>query len=203
MTQKERMLTGKLYTWDEELARDHARKDELISRLSAASPGARESLFRSLFGRIGKDFHIELPFQCDYGSHIYIGDRFYANFDCIILDVCDVTIGDDVFLAPRVSIFTTAHPIDAGVRTRLLEYGRPVTIGSSVWIGGNTVVNPGVTIGDNVVIGSGSVVTKDIPSGVVAAGNPCRVLRKITAEDTLCWEARAAEYDAETAPPSL
>ena len=83
MTQKERMLTGKLYTWDEELARDHARKDELISRLSAASPGARESLFRSLFGRIGKDFHIELPFQCDYGSHIYIGDRFYANFDCL------------------------------------------------------------------------------------------------------------------------
>ena len=123
--------------------------------------------------------------------------------DCIILDVCDVTIGDDVFLAPRVSIFTAAHPIDAGVRNRLLEYGRPVTIGSSVWIGGNTVVNPGVTIGDNVVIGSGSVVTKDIPSGVVAAGNPCRVLRKITAEDTLCWEARAAEYDAETAPPSL
>ena len=93
MTQKERMLTGKLYTWDEDLARDHARKDELISRLSAASPGARESLFRSLFGRIGKDFHIELPFQCDYGSHIYIGDRFYANFDCIILDVCDVKIG--------------------------------------------------------------------------------------------------------------
>ena len=87
MTQKERMLTGKLYTWDEELARDHARKDELISRLSAASPGARESLFHSLFGHIGKDFHIELPFQCDYGSHIYIGDRFYANFDCIILDV--------------------------------------------------------------------------------------------------------------------
>ena len=114
-----------------------------------------------------------------------------------------MTIGDDVFLAPRVSIFTAAHPIDAGVRNRLLEYGRPVTIGSSVWIGGNTVVNPGVTIGDNVVIGSGSVVTKDIPSGVVAAGNPCRVLRKITAEDTLCWETRAAEYDAETAPPSL
>ena len=104
MTQKERMLTGKLYTWDEELARDHARKDELISRLSAASPGARESLFRSLFGHIGKDFHIELPFQCDYGSHIYIGDRFYANFDCIILDVCDVTIGDDVWIGGHAVI---------------------------------------------------------------------------------------------------
>ena len=147
MTQKERMLTGKLYTWDEELARDHARKDELISRLSAASPGARESLFRSLFGRIGKDFHIELPFQCDYGSHIYIGDRFYANFDCIILDVCDVTIGDDVFLAPRVSIFTAAHPIDAGVRNRLLEYGRPVTLryGSGA-IRSSTPVSPSETM---------------------------------------------------------
>ena len=115
-------------------------------------------------------------------------------FDCIILDVCDVTIGDNVFLAPRVCIYTAGHPIDAGVRRRQLEYGKKVVIGNDVWVGGNTVINPGVTIGDNVVIGSGSVVTKDIPSGVIAAGNPCRVLRPITEEDTRYWEELEREY---------
>ena len=108
--------------------------------------------------------------------------------------MCDITIGDDVFIAPRVCIFTATHPIDAGVRNAELEFGRPVKIGSSVWIGGNTVVNPGVTIGDDVVIGSGSVVTKDIPSHVIAVGNPCRVLRPIREDDRLYWEAQAAQY---------
>lgn len=197
MTQKERMLAGKLYLWDEELGRDHAEKDALIARLHAAAPREREELFRTLFGHVGKGFHMELPFQCDYGKNIHIGDHFYANFDCIILDVCPVTIGDNVLLGPRVSIFTAAHPIDAGVRNRQLEFGKPVKIGSSVWIGGNAVINPGVTIGDNVVIGSGSVVTKDIPSNVIAAGNPCRVLRQITEEDKAYWESQAAEYSAE------
>lgn len=111
-----------------------------------------------------------------------------------MIDVCDITIGDNVFFGPRVCIYTAGHPIDAKVRSTQLEYGKRVKIGSDVWVGGNTVINPGVTIGDNVVIGSGSVVTKDIPSGVVAAGNPCRMLRRITEEDAAYWNAEAMKY---------
>lgn len=196
MTEKERMLAGKLYkASDPELEADHLRKWELI-RLINAEPDRQKlpGLFRELLGALGEDSWIEPPFHCDYGPHIHIGKHFYANCDCIFLDVCDITIGDDVFIAPRVCIFTATHPIDAGVRNAELEFGRPVKIGSSVWIGGNTVVNPGVTIGDDVVIGSGSVVTKDIPSHVIAVGNPCRVLRPIREDDRLYWEAQAAQY---------
>lgn len=196
MTDKERMLSGRLYrASDPELAADHARKHALLRQINA--PGAWETLpglFQELLGALGPDSWIQPPFYCDYGSHITIGRHFYANYDCILLDVCDIIIGDDVFLAPRVCIFTATHPIDAGVRNQELELGAPVVIGSSVWVGGNTVINPGVTIGDNVVIGSGSVVTHDIPSGVIAAGNPCRVLQEITQEDRAYWEAQAAEY---------
>lgn len=196
MTEKERMLAGMLYRADDpQLQADCARKDRLLRRLAQSDDYAEwKAIFRELLGSVGENFWIQPPFLCDYGCHIHIGDHFFANCDCLILDVCDVTIGDHVFLAPRVSIFTATHPIDAGVRNSGLEYGKPVTIGSSVWIGGNTVINPGVTIGDNVVIGSGSVVTKDIPSGVIAAGNPCRVLREISEKDSRYWEALAAEY---------
>lgn len=196
MTQKERMLAGKLYMADDpELQADAQWRRYLLRRIREADyPGEVRPLFRELLGHVGESFWIEPPFHCDYGKHIHIGEHFYANYDCVMLDVCDITIGDDVFLAPRVCIYTATHPIDAGVRNAELEYGKPVTIGSSVWIGGSTVINPGVTIGDNVVIGSGSVVTRDIPSGVVAVGNPCRVLRPITAEDKAYWESQAAEY---------
>lgn len=196
MTERERMLAGKLYrASDPELLAGDRRKWELTHRLNQTTdPEEVRAIFRLLLGAIGPDFWIQPPFYCDYGSNIYIGDHFYANYDCIILDPGEVTIGDHVFLAPRVSIYTATHPIDAGVRNADLEYAKPVHIGSSVWIGGNTVINPGITIGDNVVIGSGSVVTKDIPSGVVAAGNPCRVLRAITERDRIYWESQAAEY---------
>lgn len=196
MTERERMLAGKLYrAGDPELLAGDRRKWELTYRLNQTTdPEEVRAIFRLLLGAIGPDFWIQPPFYCDYGSNIYIGDHFYANYDCIILDPGEVTIGDHVFLAPRVSIYTAAHPIDAGVRNAELEYAKPVHIGSSVWIGGNTVINPGITIGDNVVIGSGSVVTKDIPSGVVAAGSPCRVLRAITERDRIYWESQAAEY---------
>lgn len=198
MTEKERMLSGKLYSGDPELLAEAQWRRYLLRQIREAdSPAEARPLFRTLFGHIGEHFWIEPPFYCDYGKHIHIGEYFYANYNCIMLDVCDITIGDHVFLAPHVCIFTAAHPIDAGVRDSGLEYGKPIAIGSSVWIGGNTVINPGVTIGDNVVIGSGSVVTKDIPSGVVAAGNPCRVLRPITGEDKAYWEAQAAEYHRE------
>ncbi|MDD5937512.1 MAG: sugar O-acetyltransferase [Clostridiales bacterium] len=199
MTEKERMLAGKLYRpFDPQLGEEHQRKWRLVRAINSENDRSRlPGLFRELLGSIKEGSWIEPPFYCDYGSHITIGRHVYANCDCILLDVCEITIGDDVYIAPRVCVFTAAHPIDAGVRNVDLEYGKPVKIGNSVWIGGNTVINPGVTIGDNVVIGAGSVVTHDIPSGVVAAGNPCRVIRPITGEDRAYWEGLAAEYWAE------
>lgn len=196
MTEKERMLAGRLYrASDPELLAGDIRKWRLIHRLNQTTDVEEvRSIFRELLGSIGKEFWIQPPFYCDYGSNIYIGEHFYANYDCVILDPGKVVIGDHVFLAPRVSIYTATHPIDAEIRNSELEYAKPVTIGSSVWIGGNTVINPGVTIGDNVVIGSGSVVTRDIPGGVIAVGNPCRVLREITEKDNGYWQAQAAEY---------
>lgn len=198
MTEKERMLSEKLYIpMDEALAADCARSRRLVRLINGTTEEQAEyrvQLFKELFGRTGENLWVEPPFHCDYGCHISVGENFYANFDCIILDVCDVTIGDNVFLAPRVCIYTAGHPIDAGVRRRQLEYGKKVVSGNDVWVGGNTVINPGVTIGDNVVIGSGSVVTKDIPSGVIAAGTPCRVLRPVTEEDTRYWEELEREY---------
>ena len=198
MTEKERMLSEKLYIpMDEALAADCARSRRLVRLINGTTEEQAEyrvQLFKELFGRTGENLWVEPPFHCDYGCHISVGENFYANFDCIILDVCDVTIGDNVFLAPRVCIYTAGHPIDAGVRRRQLEYGKKVVIGNDVWVGGNTVINPGVTIGDNVIIGSGSVVTKDIPSGVIAAGTPCRVLRPVTEEDTRYWEELEREY---------
>lgn len=123
------------------------------------------------------------PFYCDYGSHIEVGKNFFANYNCTILDVAKVTIGDNCFMAPNVAIYTAGHPIYPDVRSAMWEYGKEVTIGDNVWIGGNTVICPGVNIGSNVIIGAGSVVTKDIPDWAVAAGNPCKVLRMITEDD--------------------
>jgi acetyltransferase-like isoleucine patch superfamily enzyme len=126
---------------------------------------------------------INPPFYCDYGKNIFVGKNFYANYNCTILDVAKVEIGDNCFLAPNVAIYTAGHPIHPDSRNSGYEYGIAVTIGDNVWIGGNSVITPGVHIGDNVVIGAGSVVTRDIPSWSVAAGNPCRVIRKITEAD--------------------
>lgn len=192
------MLAGKLYmAGGEELAKD-SRRSRMLTRLfnntTEEQIEYRTQLLKELFESTGESLYIEPPFRCDYGSNITVGNNFYANFDCIILDVAKVTIGDNVFFAPRVGVYTAGHPIDAGVRNTLLEFGKPVTIGNNVWVGGNVVINPGVTIGNNVVIGSGAVVTKDIPDNVIAAGNPCRVLREITEEDTQYWEKLKEEY---------
>lgn len=197
-SEKELMLSGKLYkSLDDELFKD-SRKARRLTRLFNNSNEEdleyRADLLKQLFKSVGENIYIEPSFRCDYGSNISVGDNFFANYDCIILDVCDVNIGNNVFFAPRVCIFTASHPIDADVRNELLEFGKPVTIGNSVWIGGNTVINPGVTIGNNVVIGSGSVVTKDIPDNVIAVGNPCRVLREITEEDKVYWNKKREEY---------
>lgn len=199
MTEKERMLAGKLYCADDpELRSGDMRKWKLVQKINhSTDPEEVKGLFRELLGSIEGEFWIQPDFYCEYGSYIHIGRHFYANYGCVMLDGGGITIGDHVFLAPRVSIYSATHPIDAGVRNSDLEYCRPVRIGSSVWIGGNVVITPGVTIGDDVVIGSGSVVTKDIPSHVIAAGNPCRVLRPMTGEDKRYWEEQAAEDRAE------
>ena len=137
---------------------------------------------KELLGKSDKAF-INPPFYCDYGTHIEVGKNFFANYNCTILDVAKVKIGDNCQMAPNVSIYTAGHPIHPVSRNSGYEYGKEVTIGDNVWIGGNSVICPGVTIGDHLVIGAGSVVTKDIPDWSVAAGNPCKVMRKITEED--------------------
>lgn len=140
-------------------------------------------LTEKILGKSGKGAFINPPFFCDYGTNIEVGDNFFANYNCTILDVAKVKIGDNVLFAPNVSIYTAGHPIHPETRNTAYEYGIHVTIGDNVWVGGNVVISPGVTIGDNAVIGAGSVVTKDIPANVVAAGNPCRVLKQITDAD--------------------
>ncbi|MBL0607472.1 sugar O-acetyltransferase [Aeromonas caviae] len=153
-----------------------------LNRERTDTPGWDERLTRLLGGRAERCF-ITPPFFCDYGANIFVGENFYANFNCTILDVCEVHIGDNVLLAPGVQIYTATHPVAVAPRIKGVEFGKPVRIGNNVWIGGSVVICPGVTIGDNSVIGAGSVVTRDIPAGVVAVGNPCRVLRPMTAEE--------------------
>ena len=181
--EKQRMMSGKLYlTTDEEIV---AEQKICLGRLydynhtRPSEKEIRERILRELLGSTGDYFLIEQPFTCNYGYNIRIGENFYANVGCTILDVAPVTIGDNVMLAPNVNIYTAGHPLDAEIRNSGLEYAYPVNIGNNVWIGGNVTIVPGVTIGANTVIGAGSVVTKDIPANVVAVGNPCRVVRKI------------------------
>lgn len=191
MTEKEKMLAGKLYSAeDEELSALRRKARNLCWQYNQTNEDQkplRRSILDELIGSKGKNPNIKPSFRCDYGFNISVGDNFYANYDCIILDVAPVKIGDNVMFGPRVCIYAAGHPLDPETRAGGLEFGRPVTIGSNVWIGGNTVINPGVTIGNNVVIGSGSVVTKDIPDNVIAVGNPCRVLRPITEDDKRNW----------------
>lgn len=187
MTEKEKMLGGKAYkSFDPQLFQERQLAKDLNYQINQLHPfklEERNELFRKLLGSTGSQFHIEPPFYCDYGYNIAIGENFYSNYNCIILDCAPVNIGDNVLLAPNVAIYTAGHPIHYEPRNEAFEYAFPVTIGNNVWIGGNTVINPGITIGDNTVIGSGSVVTKDIPANVIAAGNPCKVIRGITEED--------------------
>ena len=187
MTQKERMLADLPYkAWMDGLPEERARAQRACWEFNRLPPDARAertALLRGLFGRTGEHLHIEEPFHCDLGYNIEVGEWFYANYNCVILDVCRVTIGDNVMFAPNVAIYAAGHPVHPAARNSGYEYGQPVAIGNNVWLGGNTVVTPGVTIGDNVVVGAGSVVTRDIPANVVAAGNPCRVLRAITEAD--------------------
>lgn len=187
MTEKEKMLAGKLYkSFGNELTGERQYAKELVFDFNALRPteiAKRNEIIKKLFGKTGNNFFIEPPFRCDYGYNISLGENFYSNYNCTILDCAKVKIGDNVLFAPNVSLFTAGHPVDHELRNSGVEYAFPITIGNNVWIGGGVIINPGIIIGDNTVIGSGSVVTKDIPSNVIAAGNPCKVIRDITDED--------------------
>lgn len=187
MNQRERMLAALPYkAWLDGLSEDRMRAKEILFDYNNCRPSQveeRQRLLRLLLGKIGQSFNIEQPFRCDYGCNIEIGENFYANYGCVILDVGKVTIGNNVQFAPNVSILTAGHPLHPQSRNSGYEYGIPIQIGDNVWLGASVIINPGVSIGENTVIGAGSVITKDIPANVVAAGNPCRVLRAITDED--------------------
>ncbi|SOC06597.1 sugar O-acetyltransferase [Pseudobutyrivibrio ruminis] len=159
------------------------RLTQELNTVDRAEFDAIKKIVNKLLGKSDNDTFINPPFYCDYGSHIEVGKNFFANYNCTMLDVGRIRIGDNVQIAPNVSIYTAGHPVHPATRNTLYEYGIDVTIGNNVWIGGNVVICPGVTIGDNTVIGAGSVVTKDVPAWSIAAGNPCRVIRKITEDD--------------------
>ena len=182
MTEKEKMLAGKLYrASDAELSAAHRRAISLCEKLNFGflSDGERDSLTRELLGKCGKRAVLGRGFWCDYGKNIEVGENFSTNYDVVILDVCKVTIGDNCLIAPQAGIYTAAHPLEREVRISGLEYGSPVTIGNDVWIGGGARILPGVTLGNNVVVGAGSVVTKSFGDNVVIAGNPARVIRHL------------------------
>lgn len=187
MNQKERMLAGLPYqAWKDGLAEERLACRKKVYQFNHLDPENQEEadrLLREIFGKTGENIGVEPPIHFDYGKNTEVGDNFFANFNTVILDVAKVTIGKNVMFAPNVSIYTAGHPVHPDSRNSGYEYGIPVTIGDNVWMGGNAVVLPGVHIGNNVVIGAGSVVTKDIPDNVIAAGNPCRVIREITEED--------------------
>lgn len=136
-------------------------------------------MIRALLGSLGEGTLIRSPFYCDYGFNIRVGSRTFVNFGCVALDICAITIGDDVQIGPGVQLLTPTHPIDPGERRAKIESGRPITIGDNVWLGGGVIVCPGVTIGENTVVGAGAVITRDLPAGVVAVGNPARVMRRV------------------------
>lgn len=184
MNEKEKMLAGELYdaNYNEELIKErYIAKDKCYNynNLKPLDFDKRQKAIRDILGKTGETFTIEQPFMCDYGYNIEIGENFYANHNLIILDGNKVKFGDNVFIAPNCGFYTAGHPLDAKRRNEGLEYAKPIEVGNNVWIGGNVVVLPGVKIGDNVVIGAGSIVTKNIPSNVVAVGNPCKVIKEI------------------------
>jgi len=195
MTQRELQQSGHPYRMDDELWSYHYNALRIGNELNN-TPGTqrqrRMELVQELFASAGEGSYIQPPFYCDYGCNTSVGKNFDCNFDCVFLDCGKITIGDNVLMGPKVGLYAVGHPIDPVLKAEGYIVPYPITIGNNVWIGGSVTVCPGVTIGDNTVIGAGSVVTKDIPANVVAAGNPCRVLRPITEEDTFYWREKIA-----------
>ncbi|MCM3543634.1 maltose acetyltransferase domain-containing protein [Priestia megaterium] len=186
-TEREKMLNGEMYNpADAQLRRDreHARRQvRIYNGTSESEDTKRTELLKDLFGSTGENVYVEPNIRVDYGYNIFVGENFFANFDCVILDICKVSFGDNCLLGPGVHIYTATHPIDPNKRNSGKEYAKPIIFGDNVWIGGSSVINPGVTIGDNVVIASGSVVTKDVPNNVVVGGNPAKIIKKLEIKD--------------------
>lgn len=184
MTEKEKMLAGELYNanYDENLIKERYIAKDMCQEYNNMKPSdvdARIEMIKKIFGKTGNTPIVEQNFWCDYGYNITVGNNFYMNHDCIILDGAKVEFGDNVFIAPHCSFYTAGHPLEIELRNKGLEYAKPIKVGNNVWIGGNVTILPGVTIGDNVTIGAGSVVTKDIPANVVAYRNPCKIAKNI------------------------
>lgn len=201
MDQKERMLKELPYkAWMDGLDEERMACREKLYEFNHLHPREHKRLpemLKGLLGKTGEIVNILPPFHCDYGSNIEIGENFFANYNFVVLDVAKVIIGDNAQIAPNVAIYTAGHPLHPEMRNTGYEYGISVTIGNNVWIGGNTVILPGVTIGDNVVIGAGSVVGKDIPDNMIAVGNPLRLIREITEEDR-AYYYKNRRYDEES-----
>jgi galactoside O-acetyltransferase len=188
VTEREKMQNGFLYdaNYNEEIVKEREKSKDLCFEYNKLRPSDSENqkaIISKLLGKAGENFYITAPFYCDYGYNIEIGNNFYTNHNCVILDGAKVTFGDNVFIAPNCCFSTAGHPLDSVQRNAGLEFAQPIKVGNSVWFGAGVIVLPGINIGDDVVIGAGSIVTKDIPSGVIAVGNPCKVIRKITEED--------------------
>lgn len=183
MTEKEKMLAGETYdSAEKSLCKERTRAKTLceeLNRTPVAEGEKRKEIIKKLLGKTVGDAHIEPNVWFDYGYNTEVGENFYCNHDCVFLDCAKITFGDNVFIAPQCGFYTAGHPLDAATRNKGLEYAKPITVGSNVWIGGGVKIMPGVTIGDGAVIGGGSVVTRDIPANCVAAGNPARVIKEI------------------------
>lgn len=179
MTELEKMLAGDLYdASDVELKEMRNRARQLIADFNAEIDGQKRShLLKNWFGKTGETIYMETGFVCDYGSNIFVGENFYANFNTTMLDVCKIKIGDNAMFGPNCQLLTPLHPLDAQERIAGLEYGAPITLGDNVWLGGGVTILPGVSLGDNVVVGAGSVVTKSFGNNVVLAGNPAKIIK--------------------------
>ncbi|MXV14351.1 sugar O-acetyltransferase [Hufsiella ginkgonis] len=182
-TEKQKMLAGELYNaLDPELSKERVQARLWLKELNESredEPGKRLEIVKSLFPNAGEGLWLQPPFYCDYGYNLEIGEKVFFNFNCVVLDVVKVTIGSRTMFGPNVQIYTATHPVNHIERASGLEFAKPITIGEDVWVGGGAVICPGVTIGDRSIIGAGSVVTKDIPADVIAAGNPCKVIRPV------------------------
>ena len=189
MNNKEKMLRGYLYdATDLELYKLRLHAKDLCFKYNNTKPSdtkKRQKIIRKLFGKTGEIFNIESDFWCDYGYNIEVGNNFYVNHNCVMLDCNKIKFGDNVLIAPNCGFYTAGHPLDVEKRNKWIEYAYPITVGNNVWFGANSIILPNVTIGDNVVIGAGSVITKDIPSNTLAYGSPCKVVREINEQDAL------------------
>lgn len=183
MTEKEKMICGELYdAGDKELVNERKRARQILAEINKNCEKVKIDELRKLIPSADETTGVQAPFYCDYGYNIQIGKNFYVNFNAIFLDVCPIKIGDNCMFGPNVQLYTATHPINPIERNSGYEYGKPITIGNNVWIGGGAIVYPGVSIGDNSIIAAGAVIVKDVPNNVIVGGNPAKVIKEISLE---------------------